>query len=284
VTGPAASGDARRAGARDAAVARRPVTRVRDGAAETGEDSVAVEGALEIRVEGQPLAVTLRTPGHDLELALGLLFAERAIRAAADVAAARATPAGCADEPDVLDLTLAAGVAFDWTRLERRFAATSACGLCGRTHLDSLRSGLEPLGGGVRVGAAGLAALPGRLRELQPGFLATGGLHAAAFLTDNLEVTVVREDVGRHNAADKVVGALLAAGAAPVGAGVLWVSGRAGAEIVLKSVRARIPVLASVGAPTTLAIDLAAAAGLTLVGFLRDGRMNVYAGVTFVLG
>jgi FdhD protein len=171
----------------------------------------------------------------------------------------------------------------DWSRLERHFAATAACGLCGRAHLESLRSGLTPIPVTRRLEAGALAELPARLRDAQLVFTATGGLHAAAFCDEDLSPQVLREDVGRHNAVDKVAGWLVNAARYPAEAGVLWVSGRAGAEIVLKAARARIPVLAAVGAPSSLAIDLAQAAGMTLIGFLREGRMNVYCGIERVV-
>jgi FdhD protein len=243
------------------------------------EDRIAVERPLEIRVDGRPLSVTLRTPGDDEELALGFLATEGVVRASSDVAGIATRAGACEDEPDLAEVRLAAGVPLDWSRLERHFAATAACGLCGRAHLESLRAGLTPLPVATRVAAASLTALPGRLAAAQTTFTATGGLHAAAFCAGNaLEPLVLREDVGRHNAVDKVVGALLRRGRFPAGDGLLWVSGRAGAEIALKAARARIPVLAAVGAPSSLAIALSEAAGVTLVGFLREGRMNVYCG------
>jgi len=260
-------------------VAKRPLTRIADGRAALEEDAVAVERALEIRVAGRALSVTLRTPGHDVELALGFLAGEGVVTRRADVVEARAVPADCADQPDAVEITLASSVKLDWSRLERHFAASAACGLCGRAHLESLRAGLTRLAPGPPVAARDLAALPDRMRDAQEAFAATGGLHAAAWCDERLNVQVVREDVGRHNAVDKVAGWLLEAGRYPANDGVLWVSGRAGAEIALKAARARIPVLAAVGAPSTLAIEIAESAGLTLVGFLRAGRMNVYCGM-----
>ena len=255
----------------------RAITRITSGApGHSDADAVAVERALEIRVDGRALAVTLCTPGHDRELALGFLAAEGVIASGAQVARVTLTAAGCVDRPDTVEVALAPGVVLDWARLERHFAATSACGLCGRAHLETLRAGLTPVAAGTSFAAAALAELPGRVRDAQVTFAATGGLHAAALCDEGLRVRVLREDVGRHNAVDKVAGWLIEAGSYPAGAGVLWVSGRAGAEIVLKASRAGIPVLAAVGAPSTLAIDLATAAGMTLVGFLRPGGMNVY--------
>ena len=262
----------------DPQVTRREVTRVAGAALERSEDAIAVERALEIRVGGRPLSVTLRTPGHDAELAIGFLAGEGLIAAASDVLAAREAAAECADQPDAIELTLAPAVRVDWTRLERHFAATAACGLCGRAHLESLRAGLTPMAAGPPFAAAALGGLAARVRESQAAFAATGGLHAAAWCDEALVPRVVREDVGRHNAVDKVAGWLVGAGRYPAGAGLLWVSGRAGAEIVLKAARARIPALAAVGAPSSLAVELAAAAGMTLIGFLREGRMNVYCG------
>jgi FdhD protein len=262
----------------DPQVARLPVLRIARGAAERIEDSIAVERALEIRIGGRPLVVTLRTPGHDRELVLGFLAGEGLIRSRGDVRATEEVAAACSDQPDAFEITLASGVAFDWTRLERHFAATAACGLCGRAHLESLRAGITPIAPTAPLDPEPLVALPARLREAQTAFASTGGLHAAAYIDHALEVRVLREDVGRHNAVDKVAGWLLDNGAHPAGAGTLWVSGRAGAEIVLKAARARIPILAAVGAPSSLAIEIAAAAGMTLIGFLREGRMNAYCG------
>ena len=266
-------------------VVRRPVTRVTGRSRERVEDALAVEGPLEIRVDGRALAVTLRTPGHDPELALGFLASEGAIARRDQVAGWRECAAACADEPDVLDVALAPSQALDWRRFERQGAMTSACGLCGRVHVEALRAGLEPLAAGPRLAADALLALPARVRDSQAAFAATGGLHAAVWCDAGLEPRVLREDVGRHNAVDKVGGWLLEHGPAAdrpdaraAAGGLLWVSGRAGAEIVLKAARAGIPALAAVGAPSSLAVELAAAARLTLIGFLREGRMNVYAG------
>jgi FdhD protein len=261
-------------------VSRRSITRIDGQTFETVDDAVAVERALEIRVGGRTLSVTLRTPGHDEELTLGFLAGEGLITWRADVAKVAAAAAGCEDQPDSVEVTLAAGVAMDWTRFERHFASTAACGLCGRAHLESLRAGLKPIPKGKPLDPQKLAALPARLLTKQEAFAATGGLHAAAYCDEALEPLVVREDVGRHNAVDKVAGWLLGAGRYPVESGVLWVSGRAGAEIVLKAARARIPILAAVGAPSSLAIELAEASRMTLVGFLREGRLNVYCGAS----
>jgi FdhD protein len=259
-------------------IVKRPVLEVTGRSRVTREDALAEERPLAIRVDDHDVAVTLRTPGEDGELALGFLAGEGLLARRADVAGLVLQPAACADEPDLIELTLAPGVRFDWSRFERHFAATAACGLCGRAHLDALRTGLVPMTGGSAIALDRLLELAGRVRARQRGFEATGGLHAAAWCDPTLEPRVVREDVGRHNAVDKVCGWLLEQGTYGAGEGLLWVSGRAGAELVLKAARAHIPAMAAVGAPSSLAVELALAAGMTLVGFLRDGRMNVYAG------
>lgn len=268
----------------DGAAEPRRIVRVTAAGAETLDDAVAVERPLEIRIGGRALVVTLRTPGDDEELVRGFLANEGLVATRDGIAAMAPAAAACAGAPDVLDVTLAPGVGLDWTRLERHFASTSACGLCGRAHLDSLRAGLARVPDAPPLALARVLTLPARLAAAQPGFGATGALHAAAWCDAALEPVVVREDVGRHNAVDKVAGALLVRGARPAGAGALWVSGRAGAEVVLKAVRAGMPALFAVGAPTTEAIDLAAGSGMLLGGFLRDGRLNVYCGAERFVG
>lgn len=259
-------------------IVRRPVLEVTGRSRVMRDDALAEERALAIRVDDHDVAVTLRTPGHDDELAIGFLAGEGLLTRRAEVAAIATTSGACEDEPDRIELTLAPGVRFDWSRLERHFAATAACGLCGRAHLDALRSGLVPMPPGEPVDVRRLFTLAERVRDMQHTFEATGGLHAAALCDATLEPRVLREDVGRHNAVDKVCGWRLEHDVDGAGGGVLWVSGRAGAELVLKAARARIPVMAAVGAPSSLAVTLAESAGMTLIGFLRDGRMNVYVG------
>jgi FdhD protein len=259
-------------------IVKRPVLEVTGRSRVTRDDTLAEERALVIQVDDHDVVVTLRTPGDDPELALGFLAGEGLLARRSDVVAFELHASACADEPDRIELTLAPGVRFDWSRFERHFAATAACGLCGRAHLDALRTGLTPMTGAAMIAPDRLFELAGRVRTLQRGFDATGGLHAAAWCDASLEPRVVREDVGRHNAVDKVCGWLLEQGTYGAGEGLLWVSGRAGAELVLKAARARIPAMTAVGAPSSLAVELATAAGMTLVGFLRDGRMNVYAG------
>lgn len=230
-------------------------------------DRVAIEEPLEIRVGGEPLAVTMRTPGHDEELALGFLYGEGLIDAPA--------PAGPTADLAANIVEVDAELRFDPGR--RRFYTTSSCGVCGKGALEEVAVHADPLPeGGVRVPRALLAALPDRLN--QPGFALTGGLHATGLFDAAGELLVVREDVGRHNAMDKVVGRALLDGRVPLHAYVLCVSGRLSFELVQKAAVAGAPVLVGVGAPTSLAVSLAADRGLTLCGFARGGSVNVYTG------
>ncbi|MFC8598280.1 formate dehydrogenase accessory sulfurtransferase FdhD [Isoptericola sp. NPDC057191] len=265
---------------------RRRVRRVTIGGRTTRrEDLLAGEEPLEIRVGGRSLAVTMRTPGHDVELATGFLVSEGVVTDGGQVAAARycaGTPGVAAENSyNVLDVALAAGVAPPDPALAREFFTSSACGLCGKASVDAVRtrSAFDVADDPVRVDAALLAALPGRLRAAQDVFARTGGLHAAGlFDAGTGEALVVREDVGRHNAVDKVVGWAAAAGLLPLRGRVLVVSGRASFELTQKAVMAGVPVLAAVSAPSSLAAELADDAGLTLVGFVRDPTLVVYAG------
>ena len=250
-------------------------------------DAVAVEEPLEIRVGGRGVAVTMRTPGHDRELAAGFLLTEGVVRAAAellDVYACRDLPHG--QEGNVVEALLSpeARARFDPARLTRHVFTASSCGLCGKATIDAVACVLPPLAAAGAASEAGLfaaAALgswPERLRAAQPGFDATGGLHAAARFTVRGELVAVREDVGRHNALDKLLGAALWAGETPLGQAGVLVSGRLSFELVQKCWAAGVPLLAGIGAPSSLAVELATAAGMTLVGFLRADRANVYAG------
>lgn len=273
-----------RAAAQQAAGRVVPAEVLRAGAAAPERDLVAVEEPLEIRVAGEPVAVVMRTPGDDHRLALGYLFAEGILSSAADATVvAHCGRPGAEGWGNVIDVVPASRGAVDWTRLEasRRAAPTaSACGVCGRATIDDLLAAIPRLPPGPPVAAARVAAAVGALRAHQPAFDATGATHGAALWGHDGSLVAAHEDVGRHNAVDKVVGALLLAraqGERPEPA-VLAVSGRAGFELVQKAARAGVPVLASVSAPTSLAVELARAAGLTLAGFVRGGRMNVYAG------
>jgi FdhD protein len=258
----------------------------------TRMDTLVGEEPLEIRVghrggPKRPIAVTMRTPGDDLDLAIGFLFTEGLIGSAEDVLTAQL----CAgtDEPNtynVVDVTLAPHVPEPETDPARNFYTTSSCGVCGKASIDAVRtrSRFDVRTDVSTVDVGALAGLPARLRRSQPTFDRTGGLHAAGLFTVDGELVCAREDVGRHNAVDKVVGWALREGRIPLPGHVLLVSGRAGFELVQKAWMAGIPMLAAVSAPSSLAVDLAEEAGLTLVGFLRGASMNVYAGADRVAG
>ncbi|MGY0057231.1 formate dehydrogenase accessory sulfurtransferase FdhD [Streptomyces sp. LZ34] len=265
---------------------RRRVIRIRDGAVSTRPDTLVAEEPLEIRLNGKPLAITMRTPGDDFALAAGFLVSEGVLGRADELAnivyCAGATEDG-SNTYNVVDVKLAPGVPVPDITLERNVYTTSSCGLCGKASLDAVRTTARwPVGDDghapVRIAPETLASLPDRLRAAQRVFDRTGGLHAAALFTPEGELLDVREDVGRHNAVDKLVGRALQQGLLPLSGAVLLVSGRASFELAQKAVMAGIPVLAAVSAPSSLAVDLAAETGLTLVGFLRGASMNVYAG------
>jgi FdhD protein len=263
---------------------RRPVTRIDLAAAgpvRRRADELAAEEPLEIRVGRRPLAVTMRTPGHDLDLAMGFLLSEGIIGAAGDVVTAQL----CAgtDTPNtynVVDVVLGADVPAPRTDPSRNFYTTSSCGVCGKASIDAVRTRSRyPVDGDpLTVPARVLAELPDRLRAAQRTFDRTGGLHAAGVFTAAGELVVLREDVGRHNAVDKVVGWAVREGRLPLAGHVLLVSGRASFELVQKAWMAGLPMLAAVSAPSTLAAELAEEAGMTLVGFLRAPTMNLYTG------
>ncbi|MEO6835359.1 MAG: formate dehydrogenase accessory sulfurtransferase FdhD [Candidatus Tumulicola sp.] len=248
-------------------------------------DSVVTEEPLEIRLVAggatHALAVTMRTPGNDFELAAGFTFGEGIVRARDEIAGI----SYCLD-PDldsdqrynVVNVELSRADLPDLARFERHFTVSSACGVCGRAQLDSLRDlGVTPLDDDVRVSAELIYSLPERMREAQRVFSSTGGLHAAALFSETGEAMVVREDIGRHNAVDKVVGWGLLNGRLPFARSILMVSGRAGYEILQKSAVARIPIVASVSAPSSLAVDLACEFNITLAGFVRGTRANAYS-------
>jgi FdhD protein len=263
---------------------RRPVARLTAGRSTTRRpDALAVEEPMELRVDGRPLAVTMRTPGHDVELAHGFLLTEGVIAAADEVTAARycdSVDDSGANTYNVLDVTLAPGVAPPAAGVERNFYTTSSCGVCGKASLDAvrLRTRFSPAADAARVDATTLYSLPDALRAAQRIFDSTGGLHASGLFSSDGTAFVVREDVGRHNAVDKVLGWALLHGRVPASGCVLMVSGRASFELVQKAAMAGVPVLAAVSAPSSLAVELAADTGMTLVGFLRGTSMNVYAG------
>ncbi|HVS53090.1 MAG TPA: formate dehydrogenase accessory sulfurtransferase FdhD [Opitutaceae bacterium] len=272
-----------------------PITRIDGAAGERRDDVLAVEEPLEIRVAGRSLAVVMRTPGHDRELAAGFLVTEGLVRRRDDVLdmiycgrgdatpSSRSERSGGAASPSlpretVLDVLLAPGVAVDFARLSRNVFTSSSCGICSKASIDAVRTQFPPLGEALAPRRAVLAALPAKLRAAQAGFAATGGLHASGLFTRAGELVVAREDVGRHNALDKAIGHAFFGERLPLAAHILLVSGRVSFEIVQKALAAGIPCIAAISAPTSAAVELARESGQTLVGFLRGAGMNVYAG------
>ena len=256
-------------------------------------DLLAVEEPLEIRIGGQALTVTMRTPGDDLDLAAGFLFTEGLLSPAVDLRQIRMCDENVADATlEVADLPSPAQLerATDARRAQkqaqRNFLTTSACGVCGKESIDAIRvrSRYDLTADPARVAPEVLTSLPGRLRDAQRVFASTGGLHAAGLFTADGSLAVLREDVGRHNAVDKVIGWALRAGRLPLSGHILMVSGRASFELVQKAAVAGIPVLAAVSAPSSLAADLAEETGMTLVGFLRGTSMNAYTGLQRLTG
>ena len=241
------------------------VVRLPEG--ETEPDEIAVEEPLEIRVAGRPIAVTMRTPGNDEELAVGFLRSEGipAVFAGPTIDLAA----------NVIDVEVDGEV--DFERLARNFYTSSSCGVCGKGALEAVAVEAPPVESDLVASAELVAGLPDRLREAQPTFAATGGLHATGLFSREGELLVVREDVGRHNAMDKVVGWAFGRGLLPLSDKILCVSGRLSFELVQKAAVAGCPLVVAVGAPSTLAVDLARDRGVTLCGFVRGGRVNVYS-------
>ena len=270
---------------RRATPAVRPVTVRRVGrgarAASPSRDAVVVEEPLEIRLAGEPLAVLMRTPGDEAALAAGFLVTEGILRGPRDVGAIAfcvgAARGRDADERNVVDVTPSVGARVERPK-ERSFLATSSCGVCGKASLDAVFVRALPVRERARVAAETLVGLPDRLAARQVVFRATGGLHAAGLFALDGRPIDLAEDVGRHNAVDKIVGRAIVAGRFPLAKSVLLVSGRASFEIVQKALVARVPIVASVSAPSSLAVELARRSGMTLVGFLRGRSMVVYAG------
>ncbi|KAA5828744.1 formate dehydrogenase accessory sulfurtransferase FdhD [Saccharopolyspora hirsuta] len=262
---------------------RRPVLKIAADGTTRRPDTLAAEEPMEIRVDGRPLSVTMRTPGHDVELAHGFLLTEGVIHDREQLSSARYCDSPGPDGRNtynVLDVVLAPGVQPPDSSVTRNFYTTSSCGVCGKAALDSVRLSTRhsPAADPLTVASETLVGLPDQLRAAQRVFDTTGGLHAAGLFSGDGELLVVREDVGRHNAVDKVLGWALLAQRVPLAGCVLMVSGRASFELVQKAAMAGVPVLAAVSAPSSLAVDLAAEQGMTLVGFLRGRSMNVYTG------
>jgi len=264
------------------------ITRISGASSHARDDLLAVEEPLEIRLGHEnggervssSISVTMRTPGNDEELATGFLFTESIIRSKEDIALVKPCASTDGDNHNVIRVELESGVDVDLGRLQRHFYTTSSCGVCGKASLDALRvvgaSAIPP--DGVSFSRAMLATLPASLREAQKTFDETGGLHAAAAFDRDGKLLVLREDIGRHNAVDKVIGALLSGGLLPASALGLMVSGRASFELMQKALLAGMPLLAAISAPSSLAVQLAHEFNLSLVGFLRGDTFNIYAG------
>jgi len=251
-----------------------------DGKVRRKDDFLAAEEPLEIRVGEHPLSVTMRTPGHDLELAAGFLFTEGLVQRREQIIALEAASGDdAANRGNVVQAELSADAAPDFEKMRRHFFAASSCGICGKASIDAVRSRLlQPPNPDFRLDPELLVRLPDELRSSQDVFQRTGGLHAAALFDSRGSLLVLREDIGRHNAVDKVIGWALREGRLPLGESVLLVSGRGGFEIVQKAIIAGVPVVASVSAPSSLAVRLARELRQTLIGFLRGRRFVVYAG------
>ncbi len=256
------------------------VTAVNDGVRSRRPDTLATEEPMEVRAggpgqEARAVAVTMRTPGADYELAVGFLFTEGLVAPGDVRRVAYCDELGDGEQRyNVVTVTL--DRPFDHDRLHRNFYATSSCGICGKAALDDVEVRCAPVGEGPMVTADVLVSLPDRLRAKQRVFDRTGGLHAAGLFTPGGELVTLREDVGRHNAVDKVIGEQVLAGRVPLGGHVLQVSGRASFEIVQKAAVAGIPIVSAVSAPSSLAVEAGERFGMTIVGFVRDGRCNVY--------
>ena len=262
-----------------------PVHKINGSASCTLEqDALAVEEPLEIRLgyeadgqrQQQSISITMRTPGHDFDLAAGFLFTEGIVRQAQQIADIQ----HCGGQGNVVKVELAADVPIDFARLQRHFYTSSSCGVCGKTSIEALQATTCPVLPKTdwQLEATIIHDLPAKLRTAQAVFDSTGGLHAAALFQANGNLVDLREDVGRHNAVDKVIGAQFQRDNLPLPERLLLVSGRASFELVQKALMAGIPMLAAVGAPSSLAVELAQEFGMTLIGFVRDGRFNIYCG------
>jgi FdhD protein len=259
-------------------------------ASKQAEDLLAVEAPLEIRIVYGPennrqeknISVTMCTPGNDIELATGFLFTEGIIKNNEDVLRCNVVSV---PENNIVTVELKPGISFNPKKMERHFYTSSSCGVCGKSSVDAVKN-VFPYSGtkdSIQIHAAVLTKLPGALRKQQEVFEHTGGLHASALFDLNGNLLVTREDVGRHNALDKLIGYVLAAGDLPLDHHILLLSGRASFELIQKAAMAGIKIVCAVGAPSSLAVDLAKETDMTLIGFLRDGRFNIYCGVQRII-
>ena len=244
------------------------------------QDHLVVEEPLEIRLGGISLTVTMRTPGEDEELVAGFLFSEGVITSAddLDVIARYRGPDGDPDDGNAMNVLLKGDVRVAKDRLRRNFVASSSCGLCGKATIDAIRAALPPVQSDLVISVERLNRLTAAMHDAQSTFEKTGGLHAAGLFDADGRLIVLREDIGRHNAVDKVIGHMVLARSVPLDRHVLMVSGRVSFEIMQKALTARIPVIAAVSAPSSMAVQMALAADMTLIGFMRNGGFNLYAG------
>lgn len=246
-----------------------------DGPPRRRSDALAVEEPLEIQVESRSISITMRTPGHDEELAAGFLLSEQLLKHRNDLVAIRPYPRNA--HGNALNVFLHKDVTVDLASLTRHVFASSSCGLCGKASIDNIQRQFDRIRSPIRIAPEILLALSERMRTRQSAFDATGGIHAAALFDAQGELLVLREDVGRHNAVDKVLGHAFLQGWIPLADKILLVSGRASFEIVQKALAGGIPIVCAISAPSTLAVDLAQSGGITLVGFLRENRFNIYS-------
>jgi FdhD protein len=259
------------------AIRKHPAVACRPGEAIDRIESLAVEEPLEIRLAGRRFTLTMRTPGHDAELVAGFLLAEGFVNSFDEISEIRQVrDRKGAFEPNILDVILNVPAASLRERLRRNFVVSSSCGVCGKSSIEALERRIAPLEDDLRLEPQVLLRMPSTMRDAQQVFAATGGLHAAAIFRGSALV-VLREDIGRHNAVDKTVGYALAGGLVPLHDSAMMVSGRLSFEIVQKAASAGIPILCAVSAPSSLAVELAEEAGVTLVGFLRERGFNVYS-------
>ena len=257
-----------------------PVHEWNDGRLRAQQDYLAAEEPLEIRINGHPLSVTMRTPGHDLELAAGFLFTEGIIaRADQIVSIEHASKCKATERGNIVDVKLAPDAEWDFEKSRRNFFATSSCGICGKASIEAVRArGVRPANANCHVSAATICSMPEKLRAQQQNFARTGGLHAAALFTASGDLLAEREDIGRHNAVDKIAGWALRENKLPLAECVLLVSGRGGFEIVQKAAVAGVSVVASVSACSSLAVQFAREMRMTLIGFVRGSRFVIYCG------
>jgi len=264
------------------------IRKITASGSENKDDLLAIEEPLEIRLgygetnhrEQKSLSVTMRTPGHDYELAAGFLFTEGIVHTFQQIESIKyCVDTGKQEEKDnIVRVELKPDVLIDFDKLQRHFYTSSSCGVCGKSSIDSVKQQCKSIQSTLKVAEKVIHSLPDKLREAQLVFEHTGGLHASALFNDKGDLILLREDVGRHNALDKVIGAMLFKNELPLSNYILLVSGRASFELVQKAAMAGIPVLAAVGAPSSLAVELAEESGMTLIGFLRDQRFNIYTG------